>query len=38
MAQGAGSEAEDKRARQTTIVFRDSAFESDVGKTNLAAS
>jgi adenine-specific DNA-methyltransferase len=29
--------AEDKRARQTTIVFRDSAFESDVGKTNLAA-
>jgi adenine-specific DNA-methyltransferase len=29
--------AEDQRARQTTVVFRDSAFESDVGKTNLAA-
>jgi adenine-specific DNA-methyltransferase len=28
---------EDKKSRQTTVVFRDSAFESDVGKTNLAA-
>ena len=33
----AGYASQDKKARETTCVFRDSAFEDDVAKTNLAA-